>query len=331
MRKTIIGFDIGNSALKIAVQEKEQLQVHSVPLPENLVAEGVIKLPRLMVEFLKDVKKQYKLKSGPCGLIVSDAQTVCRSISLPPMTVQQLEINLPFEFNDYITDEPDKYVYDYAVQEMVRDEEDKVKEMKLVGAVISKSVVEEYINVFRSAGFRLQTMIPQEMSLSNLMKAAIAAQRAEADKEYCIVNLGHESTRVYILKGDQLLMIRNLSMGGVDIDKAIAANENVDVFMASTYKTSNYNGVLDKEYCREIFTRLTLEIMKVINFYYFNNRESVLDSIYFAGGTSSVEVLCQSIAETTNLEPKQVAELMPFEMDAVQAATGLLAIGTMLQ
>lgn len=331
MKKTIVGFDIGNSNLKVAVEKKKQISVYTVAIPENLVVEGEIKLPRLMVDFLKEVKKGYKIKSGPCGLIVSDSQVVCRSFSMPPMTEKQLKINLPFEFNDYISDEPDRYVYDYAVQEITRDEEGKPKEMKLTGAVISKQAVEDYIEVFKNAGFQLQTLIPQEMALSNLMRKAIEAGKAEEGKEYCIINLGYEGTRVYILKGAQLQVIRTVSMGGADIDKAIATNENVDTFMAATYKTTNYNNVLEREYCRDMFTRLTLEIMKVINFYYFNNRESSLDNVFFVGGTANIEELCQNIADTTNLTRHSITELISYELGEEEAANGLLAIGTMLQ
>ncbi len=331
MKKTIVGFDIGNSFLKVAMMKKEGISVETIAIPENLISDGVIKHARLMSNFLKDIRKEYKIKSGPCGLIVSDTVTVCRNVTLPVMTEKQLAINLPFEFSDYISDEPEKYVYDYAVQEIVTDEEDNAKEMKLVGAVISKEAALGYIEIFKNAGFKLQTLVPQEMALTNVMRKAIEEERAEADKEYCIINIGHNATRVYIFKGEQLQVIRNVPMGGVDIDKAIAVNENVDLYMASTYKTTNYNHVLDKEYCREVFTKLTLEVMKVINFYYFNNRESTMDSVYFVGGTSAISELCRNIAETTNLQQKSITELLPGEMNETEAANGLLAIGTMLQ
>lgn len=331
MKKTIVGFDIGNSFLKIATMGKEGIKVESVSIPENLMADGVIKHAHLMSGFLKDVKKEYKIKSGPCGLVVSDAITVCRNVTLPIMTERQLELNLPFEFSDYISDEPEKYVYDYAVQEIVRDEEDNAKEMKLVGAVISKASVLEYIDVFKNAGFKLSTMIPQEVALTNVMSKAIEEERAEADKEYCIINIGHVATRVYIFKGSRLQVIRNVPMGGADIDKAIAVNENVDLYKAATYKTTNYNNVLDKEYCRDVFTKLTLEVMKVVNFYYFNNRESAMDRVYFVGGASRISELCRNIAETTGLYKRSITELLPGEIDEAGAACGLLAIGTMLQ
>ena len=40
MKKTEVGFEIGNSSLKIAVTKKKAVKVYSVPLPENLIQDG---------------------------------------------------------------------------------------------------------------------------------------------------------------------------------------------------------------------------------------------------------------------------------------------------
>ena len=82
---------------------------------------------------------------------------------------------------------------------------------------------------------------------------------------------------------------------------------------------------------REVFTKLTLEIIKVMNFYYFNNRGSALDRVYFAGGTSCITALCHSIADATNLVYKPITKLLPDKMDETEAANGILAIGLLMQ
>ncbi len=45
---------------------------------------------------------------------------MCGGLRLPLMTEEQLRLNLPYEFHDYIGDEMDKYVFDYA---MIRTKE----------------------------------------------------------------------------------------------------------------------------------------------------------------------------------------------------------------
>lgn len=331
MSKTILTFDIGESYIKIAHKEKDSIKVYVEQMPENLMKDGIIQMPHMMTDFLKGLKKELHLPKGDCGVVIPDELTVCRTLVLPAMTAKQLEVNLPFEFSDYISGEPQKYVYDYAMQEMIYDEDENPKEMVLTGAVMSKESVASYVNIFKNAGFRLRTLIPQEIALTNVMRTALEAGRVEKDKEYCVVNLGHRATQVYIFKGDRLNVIRNIPVGNVAIDKVISENENVDEFVARTYKNKNFNNILEKDYAKETFGMIAVEVMKVINFYRFNNRETMLEDMYFAGGGSNIIDLCNSIAEANALNGRRMIELLPDGMDKNTDLSGTLAIGVLLQ
>lgn len=331
MSKTFLTFDMGDSYIKVAKKEGTKVTVYTKQMPENLVKDGVIEMSLMMTDFLKGLRKEFKLPKCDCGMVVPDELTVCRKLVLPAMTEAQLEVNLPFEFSDYISGKPQRYVYDYAMQEMIYDEEGNPKEMVLTGAVMSKEAVNKYVDIFKDAGFRLKTLIPQEIALTNVMKAAVASGRAQADKEYCIVNLGHRSTQVYIFKGDKLDVLRNIYLGGTTIDSAIAELENIDQFVARTYKHNNFNGVLDSESCKETFGRIAVEVMKVINFYRFSNRESELEDIYFFGGCSNIFELRDSIAEANELDMKSMIDLLPAEVDKKTDMIGLYAIGVTMQ
>lgn len=331
MSKTVLAFDIGESNLKIAHQGKNGAEVYSIQMPDNLMQDGIIQMPHMMSDFLKGIKKEYNLPSGQCGIVVPEELVVCRSLTLPAMTEKQLEVNLPFEFSDYISGEPQKYVYDYAMQEMICNEDGEPVEMRLTGAVMSKESVTSYINIFKNAGFKLRTLIPQEIAMTNIMKAAVAEGRASVDKEYCIVNLGHRQTQVYIFKGEEMLVFRNIHLGGKMLDEAISEHKNVDVYVARTYKNKNYNGVLESDFVQEVYGRIAVEVMKVINFYRFNNREATLEDIYFIGGGSNIPALCDSIAEINDLNKKSMRELLPTNVDVNADMIGVFALGVLLQ
>lgn len=331
MSKTVLAFDIGESTMKIAQKAGNDMKVHAVQLPDSLVKDGIVQMPHLLSDFLKETKKELGLPSGECGLVVPDELVVCRSLLLPAMTERQLQVNLPFEFSDYISGEPNKYVYDYALEEMICDEEGKPMEMKLTGAVMSKESVQNYINIFKQAGFKLRTLIPQEIALRNIMVDAVASGSIQADKEYCIINLGHRSTQVFIFKGSEMLVFRTIHMGGQIIDDVIAENENVDVYVARSHKNRNYNHVLETEYVTDTFGRFAVEVMKVINFYRFNNRESTLEDVYFMGGGSNIPVLCASIAEINDFKQKSMVELLPKTVVKDTDMIGVNALGVLLQ
>lgn len=331
MKKMIITFDMGDSHIKFARKEKGRITVHAVQMPENLIKEGLVQVPHMVSDFLKELRIKYRLPKTECGIVVPDELVVCRNLTLPAMTESQLKVNLPFEFIDYISDEPEKYVYDYALKEMICDEDGNPKEMNLVGAMMSKESIQTYVDMFKNAGFKLRTIIPQEIAMTNLMRAALEEGKIQPDKEYCIVNLGHRTTQVFFFKGADLDVLRNIHLGSNVIDKVIAEHENVDEFVARSYKNTNFNAVLDEEYVREEYGHIGVEVMKVINFYRFSNRESELEDMYFIGGGSNLNGLCEMIAEANELNMRPIAELLPEAVDPQADQSGLCAVGVMLQ
>ena len=56
------------------------------------------------------------------------------------MTVKQLQLNLPFEFHDYISEPTEKYFYDYAVIE------EGEKTMKLLAVACSRELIDRYMD-----------------------------------------------------------------------------------------------------------------------------------------------------------------------------------------
>ena len=60
MSKNVVGFDLGNSFLKIAVKKNKAVHVHTIPMPDNLIKEGLVIYPAMMIDFLKDLKKDFK-------------------------------------------------------------------------------------------------------------------------------------------------------------------------------------------------------------------------------------------------------------------------------
>lgn len=331
MKKISLSFDLGDSQIKIAKREKGKIVVHAIQMPENLVKEGAIQVPHMVSDFLKEIKEKYRLPKADCGVVVPDEVVVCRHLTLPAMTEEQLKVNLPFEFMDYISDEPQKYVYDYAIQDMVYDEANNPKEMSLVAAVMSKETIDTYASIFNNAGFKLHTIIPQEIAMTNVMRNAVETGSAKNDKEYCIINLGHRMTQVYVFKGEELNVLRNIHYGTNLIDKAIAEHENIDEYLARTHKNKNFNNVLSEQYCHDVFGRIALEVMKVINFYRYSNRESALQDIYFVGGGSNITDLCMSISDITELNGRSMLELLSNDVDKRADLSGINAIGVMMQ
>ena len=115
----LIGIDIGNNNCKMAVREGGSMRLISARMPENMVRDGEVTTPETMAVFLKEVRESERVKDRDCALVLNPSQAFFRHVTLPPMTVSELMLNLPYEFRDFISENPDDFVYDYAVDELI--------------------------------------------------------------------------------------------------------------------------------------------------------------------------------------------------------------------
>lgn len=320
MAQTRLGFDLGTNSLKVALLRGNDLvRTEKVRLPENLVdQDGTISLPHMFTQFLKQTKKELSLPRATAALVLPSSQVICRLVTMPKMTTDQLLMNLPYEFSDFIQGVADQYFCDYALCPPSETEEEE-NTMPMMAAVAAKSTLAGYYKMFSQAGIRLRTVLPQEMALIQL------AQARKDREELCFVDLGHQVTRITVVWRGRVQATRQIPLGGSGLDGIIADELGVDPFLAGTYKVSNYQDIQSSPRVSEYCERIAVEILKVINFYQFTYRSSTLEDIFLVGGGAALPPLRQAIANMVDLELATPEELLPGAGEG--AAEGVFAAG----
>lgn len=320
MAKTRLGFDLGSSSMKIAiVRQGGPVRLEEVRLPENLMdGSGTIALPHVFTQFLRQTKKELSLPRAPAALVLPPSQVICRLVTMPRMTAGQLEMNLPYEFSDFIQGVADQYHCDYALCQPSRREEENG--VPMMAAAAAKSALAGYHRMFSQAGVRLKTVLPQEMALIQLTRAA--------EKEFCFVDLGHQATRITVVWRDRVQATRQIALGGRSLDMVVADELGVDAFLAGTYKMENYHEIQSSPAVAELCERIAVEILKVVNFYQFTYRSSELSTICLVGGGAALPALRRAIADVVGLELLAPEDLLPAAGQG--AAAGIFAAGAAL-
>jgi len=318
MAKTRLGFDIGSGSLKIAVLRGGELRVEENRLPENLVDESGAILPHAFAEYLRRLRKELSLPRGASSLVLPPSQAICRLVTMPEMTAEQLMMNLPYEFSDFIRGEPDQYFCDYAV--CAPAGEDGEHAVAMMAAVAAKSRLASYVQAFAQAGVKLTGIIPQEMAL-----ISVAKSRPAGPEEYFFVDLGHQYTRIFAVWRDRVRATRQIAVGGRSFQLALADELGVDAFLAGSYLLSDYRGAQSSRVVAELCEGVAVEILKVLNFYQFTYRDSGLDGIYLVGGGAALPPLRTAIREAVGLPLLDPAELLPGAGE--RAAAGIFAAG----
>jgi type IV pilus assembly protein PilM len=310
-----VAFDLGNSSLKVAAWKKEGLELHELPLPENLMAEDNLLMPHAFSAFLKKAKKELRLPGGPAGLLLPASKVICRLVTMPRMSVDQLMLNLPYEFSDFVHGEPHQYYCDYALcqdespEPAVQDEPGE-EQLTMMAAVVQRQQIQDYIRIFAAGGFTLRRILPQEMSLIQLVQSC-RRQRPEAPREFCFIDVGFLSTRIFVVHGDRIQAARRVPIGCRALDGVVADLFNMDPFLADAYKRGNHQGVLEHPRCMEVYESMAVEVLKVINFYHFTYRQNQLEGVYLIGGGAAIEPLRRMLEDTLGLPALPVEPLIP--------------------
>ena len=331
MAKTILGIDIGHDQLKLAlVKGGRVLKTASAQMPENLLRQGRITSVESMGELLRNTMKQHGIRANHAALALPNETVYVKNVEVPPMTVEQLEYNLPFEFKDYITGELKEYVFDYAVISQPGENvgsgdgggEDGAS-IELMGVGTLRAVLEDARDALRKAGLKLTLCAPALSAYINLLRARHAELATESE-EYGILDLGFGAIRMYMFNRDRHVATRVLEIGLSTLDNVIADAYGVDVHLARTYLTSNFENCQDREECHSAYENIAVELMRVLNFYRFSNPDSALGDLWLCGGGAVIRPLTEAIGEMLSIQLHPAAELVP-------GGEGVEACNTMVQ
>ena len=437
MGKKYLGIDVEDRFLKLVVmKDGKVLKTCLEVMPDNIVMGGRIAAFHALSDYLRDTVRRNKIRVKDVAFALPSETYYIRRVKLPKMTAAQLQINLPYEFHDYLQDDTDQYVFDYSVLSV--DE----KSMELLIAALSKRQVEQYKEMCKRAGLRLCKLVPdvlaiqeivlpsenpaayrkrlaaQEKSRSEEEKrenrsearekkqhlrdrkrnglsveelSARAAEEARANgmqpagavsaapgnaaapangmapgnaaapanglapgnaaapangtasanaapsgsiaaaeekrKDYAVLSLEYSRDRLHFFSNGAYEITRNLGITEKQICEVIAQNEGVDIHIAQLMLDRNQNHVLEQEQVSDLLQSVATEVMRVMNFYNYNNPRNTIDAIYYYGREVDSAFL-ERIQSMTELPIRPLTDLLEESSGTAGAGNELL---TMLQ
>ena len=409
MGKKYLGIDIEDRFLKLVVMKDGRVQKTCLEvMPDNIVMGGRIAAFHALSDYLRDTVRRNKIRVKDVAFALPSETYYIRRVKLPKMTAAQLQINLPYEFHDYLQDDTDQYVFDYSVLSV--DE----KSMELLIAALSKRQVEQYKEMCKRAGLRLCKLVPdvlaiqeivlpsenpaayrkrlaaQEKSRSEEEKrenrsearekkqhlrdrkrnglsveelSARAAEEARANgmqpadavsatsgnaaasangmaslnaapsgsiaateekrKDYAVLSLEYSRDRLHFFSNGAYEITRNLGITEKQICEVIAQDEGVDIHVAQLMLDRNQNHVLEQEQVSDLLQSVATEVMRVMNFYNYNNPRNTIDAIYYYGREVDSAFL-ERIQSMTELPIRPLTDLLEESSGTAGAGNELL-------
>lgn len=313
MIKTFLGIEIGNENIKFAVCTGDRIKDFvTMRLPDNIVIDGSIISWDKMANFIKERLKVHRITCKDVAMVLPEDITYVRRFLMPYMTVDQLRFNLPYEFHNYITEEKDKYYYDYGIMRIIEEEQNGqvLKNMDIMAAAVSKETIEKYRNMLKRSGLKLRVAAPESQAFQNIVKKHVELYSSKENRDYAILDIGHKAVNLRIFIEGKYETSREIEPGLEAVNKVILDTYGVDEHIAQSYKMNNQNNILYSEECMSVYNKIALEVMRVINFFTYNHPDNTLDTLYCCGGGVKIEPLMETLRDTVGLKVKGLNELL---------------------
>ena len=294
-QRTIIGLDIGSSAIKAAELKPTgkgyrvtAFAVH--PVPPDAIVDGAIIDGVAVADAIRALFDQNKaFKSKDVCASVSGNAVIVKKITLPVMTPTELDDSISWEAEQYIPFDVQDVNLDYQILDPGTGPESRgTMDVLLVAA--KKEKVGDYTAVIAQAG---RTPVVVDVDAFALQNAYEVNYGLSPNEVVVLMNVGASAINVNILQGDQSVFTRDISMGGNAYTEAVQKELDLSFETAEQAKKGiPVDGTTFEEVkpvLHAVTDNVLLEIQKTFDFFKATASSDQIDRIVVSGGASRVD------------------------------------------
>jgi type IV pilus assembly protein PilM len=304
--KTIVGLDIGSSAVK-AVELKPAGKGYKVtafgaePVPPDAIVDGAIIDAGSVADAIQRVFEGNKaFKSKDVCASLSGNAVIVKKISLPVMTENELAESIYWEAEQYIPFDIQDVNLDYQILDPGTGPNSRGS-MDVLLVAAKKEKISDYTNVISQAG---RTPMIVDVDAFALQNAFEVNYGLEADRIVVLLNAGASAININILQGDQSVFTRDISMGGNAYTEAVQKELDLPFDSAEQLKKGIPVDGATYEEAQPVLHAVTenvlLEIHKTFDFFKASASADHIDRIMLSGGASRVDGFHQMVQERFN-------------------------------
>jgi type IV pilus assembly protein PilM len=301
-----VGLDFSDATMRfmsLEIKPKGLLPKHfaQAAIPEGCMKGGRITDTDKFISFLKQIKKDYKLKYA--RISIPESQVYSFTLSLDYASKDDIRGAIEALIEDNIPLKAIETVFDYHILNVL----DKTIVVQVVA--LSESVTTNYFNAFASAG-----IIPVSFELEG--QAIARAVLDPEDRGSCmIVDFGANRTGITIITNKTAMVTATLDFGGNNLTQTLAKEMNISLQEAETLKREHGLATVGEH--KDVFSVLAngISVLKdEINrrYVYWHEKKSqfggfpAIDTIYLCGGHSNLVGLDEYLSASLKLKVVQV-------------------------
>jgi type IV pilus assembly protein PilM len=312
-RNRLVGLDIGSRTIKAAevVEGKRGYSLSKFGMMDigpGLIEDGAIKDPQAVAETIRNLFKSYGIKNHNVAISIGGYSVIVKKISVPVASEEQLQDTIHFEAEQYIPFDINDVNLDFQI---LGENENNPNQMNVLLVAAKKEMVSDYVALAEMANLEPGIIDVDAFALQNVFELNY---EPAADENVALIDIGASKTSLNILKGDNSVFMRDVSLGCGQINQKIAALIDCSVEEAESIKFGELSEKISAEDLSDIISSAVsdwcTEIRRALDFFYSTYPDDQIKKIILSGGGGNIQDLRQLLAVETSAE---VATIDPFQ------------------
>ncbi len=330
-----IGLEVGTSAIKIVELRSgspPSLRALAIrPTPPGTIQDGQVIEPQAIAAEIKAGLSEAKIRNKYVVTSIANQAAITRIIPMPKMSLKELDEAIKWEAERYIPFPIDEVVLDYDIL----DNPDDVAadgQMEVMIAAAQHETIARLVEVIKLAGLEPVVIDVKPFAALRALRGSLLGEHiskttlsntstfTESGEVGVVLEIGASNSTIALVRGERVLMNRNINVSGDDFTVAIQkafgldfnAAEDVKLnYATATIPTEDEEDLLDFDVNRERYSPakifdairtplldLTTEIRRSLEFYRVQSGDINVDRMYLAGGGAKLRGLADAIGDT---------------------------------
>jgi len=309
----LIGLDIGSRSIKAAeiAETKKGWSLERfgiIDIPPGLIEDGAIKDAEQVAETIRQLFKNYGIKSQNVALSVGGYSVIVKKINVQSMSEEQLQDTISFEAEQYIPFDISDVNLDFQI---LGENENNPNQMNVLLVAAKKEMVNDYVNLAQIAGLNPCIIDVDAFALQNIFEFVTAPAE---DENIALIDIGASKTSLNILKGKASVFMRDVSLGCSQINQKIASLIDCSVEEAELIKFGDQPEKITAGDLSDIVSSVVsdwcTEIRRALDFFYSTYPDDQIKKIVLSGGGGNIKEFRQLLSVETSAE---VTTINPFD------------------
>lgn len=307
-KDNLVGLDIGSRSLKAAEisESKRGRELKAFGITEiahGAIEDGTINDPESVAESIRQLFKAYNIKERNVAISIGGYSVIVKKIAVQTMDEEQLQETIHFEAEQYIPFDISDVNLDFQI---LGDNETNPNQMNVFLVAAKKEMVNDYVSLANLAGLNPCIVDVEAFALQNTFEANYDT----AGDNVALIDIGASKTSLNILKGNNSVFMRDVSLGCLQINQKIISLIDCSYDEAEQLKHGGDSERLSDEDLKGIVSSVVAdwctEIRRALDFFYSTYPDDQIKRIILSGGGANIAEFRELLAVEASAEVETI-------------------------